>query len=1079
MIGRLLNSLHYQLKKNLQESIYANEAFKENQWGLFERIVAKLAASPFLNLIFLLVIWFVFMVALYVSSSLLRKSIFFPWDSWEELVKWQNVLLGTQVTILGLVFPLVIGFVGLLLQSKSASQTLWDLFSKYSGFMFVGLSGLALSVVIVLGQFLQPWLTHTQEVVFSIGISIWLLFNFVLLGWFLYATFLFMGLEKRSELIIRYSINEVLIDEISSRLAQLLPQVAVENGLIVPNETEEYASQVETYHFQEEGDVSYKTSFKRKKYLSNIYFRTLNVAIWLWKFLGTLPADTKKSPRLILPLRTNLNAKKDWTYLIANNTHVYWLVKTLIRYSYIFSNKPNFEKSTIKPVINAMIGNVDDALKDNNIRLFERAIDDIQQWHADIMSVSSFEDDNGTIDNWLLLSDGSIFGRTLLDEISREYYALNHSVLQQLQNSNRYFDVMCYFSMGILSATTAPLNYKVFESLIRQHYFLWADLMNWRQNYFFAGQESSFAEKQFESAVIRYVGSWESWSHYLKFDIEESQNVKSDIALSLYYLASTARQIIIALRNNESMAAEWATDMLLYWFENNFSDKGNYSRYIWHTHILVPQLLHNDKSDELWTFILHDESFEANGAVYEAFNNAYFDVRILTSAYIASKPMGQLDDMTIKLIKALLEDKRLKPTGGFDAVNQNIGTGANIIESYIRQQWYWEYGDGTYHAWLNGVVASFNDIEREEHVSGRVYSGWGMDDTSTLHEVLMAFAIGYSNCKWKVSDEVFKLLSAKDVIALKHKQLIISDLKKWVEPEKNVLELVNRLFNINCEDVNLGYYKTSIQSFLDEINESNRQDVINAPIDRNRLRQFGVAASKTGFNKKSKSIPLTFFSSINYLTNEDNMSKFTYSLTGFQKSEIAEGIETHRAMNEDEWFDKLIADSVKYKLLTLLIEEQEKNITKYTFDDLKEAFDSIILDAKKMRELGLTPLLLTNSGIVKHKLDSTIWKIDKNKLPYDIKKQDGFAHGYICHLEETPVYRIPKHIQEGDICILTSVEFFKSVDFKEIDEGQYVYVDYILENENDLQVTLTLDYWLNAQFGSTSGYRYTFTIDDE
>jgi len=44
--GWILNSLNYQIEKNLRESIYNNESYKDNQWSLIERQILHWSESP-------------------------------------------------------------------------------------------------------------------------------------------------------------------------------------------------------------------------------------------------------------------------------------------------------------------------------------------------------------------------------------------------------------------------------------------------------------------------------------------------------------------------------------------------------------------------------------------------------------------------------------------------------------------------------------------------------------------------------------------------------------------------------------------------------------------------------------------------------------------------------------------------------------------------------------------------------------------------------------------------------------------------------------------------------------------------
>lgn len=68
-----------------------------------------------------------------------------------KLSDWMSNLLGSQLTIIGIVFPLVVGLISVLFQKKSARIHIQSAYQLHSGYMFAGLSGLSLAAFVVLG----------------------------------------------------------------------------------------------------------------------------------------------------------------------------------------------------------------------------------------------------------------------------------------------------------------------------------------------------------------------------------------------------------------------------------------------------------------------------------------------------------------------------------------------------------------------------------------------------------------------------------------------------------------------------------------------------------------------------------------------------------------------------------------------------------------------------------------------------------------------------------------------------------------------------------------------------------------
>ncbi|WJG07631.1 hypothetical protein [Aliiglaciecola sp. LCG003] len=150
-IGKLLNSLRYHIDKNIDETLYQNKAFLSSKWSLLEYSILRWSQRHGYY-IFLTVTLAILIVT---NLFLLIPLVIDDFPHWRKLIDWQGGFLAGQLTIIGVVYPLVIGLIGVLFQNKSAKKTLFPIYHMYSGFMFAGLSGLFLSIFIVLGYFLS------------------------------------------------------------------------------------------------------------------------------------------------------------------------------------------------------------------------------------------------------------------------------------------------------------------------------------------------------------------------------------------------------------------------------------------------------------------------------------------------------------------------------------------------------------------------------------------------------------------------------------------------------------------------------------------------------------------------------------------------------------------------------------------------------------------------------------------------------------------------------------------------------------------------------------------------------------
>ncbi|PSW98672.1 hypothetical protein [Photobacterium iliopiscarium] len=154
----LFTSLLNSVDKDIKDTLYKNKRFLEDRWGYWERNIVLWSSNytkyVLLTLsMFLLVSVLVYFILPYISDYFINI-----YPKWDGISDWQTTFLSSQLTIVGVVYPLVIGLVSIVFQNKSEKKAIFPIFQIYSGFMFAGLSGLMLSGFIVLGYLIEPYI---------------------------------------------------------------------------------------------------------------------------------------------------------------------------------------------------------------------------------------------------------------------------------------------------------------------------------------------------------------------------------------------------------------------------------------------------------------------------------------------------------------------------------------------------------------------------------------------------------------------------------------------------------------------------------------------------------------------------------------------------------------------------------------------------------------------------------------------------------------------------------------------------------------------------------------------------------
>ncbi|HAH0501549.1 TPA: hypothetical protein HHG09_004605 [Escherichia coli] len=116
MFGKLLNSVTWQVRADLRRKLKANRDHKNLSWNLAERLQVY-CSTHYIRA--MLILWGVAAGAVAVAHY--ARPVFDPFARQHfkgitALPGWMSSLLGSQVTLIGIVFPLVVGLISVLFQ---------------------------------------------------------------------------------------------------------------------------------------------------------------------------------------------------------------------------------------------------------------------------------------------------------------------------------------------------------------------------------------------------------------------------------------------------------------------------------------------------------------------------------------------------------------------------------------------------------------------------------------------------------------------------------------------------------------------------------------------------------------------------------------------------------------------------------------------------------------------------------------------------------------------------------------------------------------------------------------------------
>lgn len=1046
LLGRFFKTLSYRVNNEIKESLYENEVFLSSRWSFIEKSIIQWSTYYKKYLLLTLILAVLVATNIILWQPWVKPYVLQYFNDWRELLSWQGAFISGQLTIIGVVYPLVVGLVSILFQNKSAKRVIFPIYQKYSGFMFAGLSGLALSAFIIIGYFLRPTLGESVYVAICLTSAMWLTSNLLLTAWFFVKTFRMLDETSRESIVFRFSIHEICEKDVRSRIKQILLENAVHQNLIVnPNEK---VMDVTTYVYSSNDYKDITRKVKRRESLKDVRLWLLNSAIWLQVLI--LKFKKIQGGKLVVQPHRKSRTGNVMVVVRYDNFNINPVVQVLIKTAFSFKKDLSQVDIGLSTMLNAFIGPANDALREGDSREFSEAIDNLALWHTEIAQALSFKNDYGNLDNWLLLPASGLWSRTYLDELLSEYYRLAREAVERIPDNSRFYTEMLYLHKRIFASRDNLLKQEM-RSLIQGNYLMWYLLVEWR-SYSSESSDLRVASK-YEDILYDFVGAWESWLMYIEPTTKRTGSIEKAYPAFTAHLEFTSSTAISALRFGNFEAAGWGVDMLINWFDKLSQDSDWHAEYSWRSVLINHYFLPLEPTNEIWELILKGNDYDYKVAFDLAFKNAHIDLRVITACYMLLKPGNDQRDLLVKYVKALLAGIRIHPSGSFDQSRHNISNAGELLGAYLRHRDYRHYGDATYGGWLSSILESFGRIYEERRVSGRIYSGWGASDPQSMNRAYVQIAISLSGSLWSLPNNWEEAIFS-DYFRHKDRQSIITDLREWIkigsEEKDNILVDLESLESLESLKAN---FIESVENIIQKIGDAQKKLVADAELDKEILLKFGVASSTIITGQRDPKFPLILFENLIRDADLDESHAYRMNVVDYAKENVALGIEINRSNNEGEVMAEYVSNNIKLNVLRSIIKYPKSASYEYANTN------DILSDIRRLSESMACPVLFVGSQKLKNTLRRALYD-SETADKYVIRRHDGFDNEYICHVGRCEVYSL--NFSDVEYCILTTKELFDTVSFRKITEDQYVDVDFELNEDSDAVGKLILKYWMKV-----------------
>ncbi|MCK9264945.1 MAG: hypothetical protein M0R18_14180 [Deltaproteobacteria bacterium] len=1044
-----------------------------------------------------------------------------PTDPLSDINEYFFALWSLQATIAAMIYPIVIGFVALLLQRRYSAKANLHIYLHDSAAILTGLS--ALFLVTAMGiQFFFLSITDDSVVArWLIVDGLWFLANILGVIWFLARTFDYLRPERRADIMRAYSINHVWPSEMRSNLEYNLFCGAIHYGWLPgpiygDNESELNTAILPSSFGRNMGDVQVTVKQKGTRIISDVRFRLLSLAVRSWQRREeNLALSSEKQPGVFTGLRHNrlliLPAVPGEFYesniglcRTEGGTGLRWWERWLVRWSFVLS--PATEKSLTLgtgDILNGLITEVQIAMEAGEEVVFREALHELVDLHVALLQVGDFKNDAGQSDNYAnLVNRNDVFETRIHVLWAREYRRLLEAAVDRLAINDTYFRHMVHVSNWLISRleTVRPVEISTYLlNLVRSlHYRLnrWWSRIGEEQGLLAhgpcePGTLNVPAFTVYETAIKEFVGAWESLKSgsFPPTRDESLAWVEYEKITQLYtrHLEDTLYMLFDSLSLGNKEGAEWLCDSLIKWWNIIHFQFDDTHYYIRDERNLTLELLRKpweEARNVIDLSMAGSDEEKAPKAIWTASIHNYWIDLFCVSLY-AMLQLGKNciceKSLPAQLAMALVKGKPLRAGGSGIGEQWPVRKVEDLLVAILRQY----YFDGGYHrgyrARLDNVVQEVSSQGIQTMVPGRIYSGLGLEDLDSLRDGQLVLLCLFVKEGWSPSARVMETIQKWGMLDDDGLRALVKQLKEWrtrlTEADflayEALFSCVQAEFAAaaNLQDA-IARLDTGVERVVVGIEGFRVDQLRDAHVSEERMSNVAKWSSQSGFSKGNADVPVSLFREIK--SSAEEYTEHSLTISRMDKGEFVEPPMAQRASNEDEWFDRTtrshVAGSVMGRMLKTL------NTQTVEVDSPVAYWQQIKTAAMRIRSEGGTPVLFVAGRA------DPLWLLKWIRRTYDehverpedilfIRDKQYKAENYVGSLNDIPMFVAP--IGSGS-SYLMPLEVMKTLSFTEFDDGVFVQVSFEPVEGKDTLINLKMSwrFQLDLKAGECWQLRY-------
>lgn len=961
MLRRMLGSIRYESDKFIYKNIKTKDSYRRLNWNFFERLIVSCSKYPGKAIGSLLLFFTVLFCVMQLARPFIQPIAARWLPQWETIFDWQTTLLAGQLTIIGIVYPLVVGLISLIFQKKSARKIVQAAYQTYSGFMLAGLSGLVLAGFILSGIFIRTFCSNYSYAVVS-GISVvWMMVNIGLSVWFFIKSLSVLDDVKRDKMVLRYLTADVLAVMLKKRVAEAFRAGPFSRRLIDPVIYPHITLQ--DYSFESNLTTIFKTT-KHHHEINDVYLRPFKAIIHLINFRNRI-----KREKLYFSFYHPYEGNKSGDLLPLFKVHGLPPNSRFVRLLKLcFSTAMPIDETINNGwIIRGMLGEAVDALAVGDIYAFEEALHSVSRDFSSIADVFSFRNELET-GNLLLMKRQGLWEQSFNEYFYSELYRLGRQAVLRTGLSVRFFSQYMQLPR-ILFESRSESTVEEIQLGLNHTCYAWETLQSWGKANL--SSHDPGLRQAYDTLVREFVAIWEGWPESLCYKLELHDNVEVFNAARISHLLLLPDILMHAVVAGDAETVRLAADMFNRWLNKPHEEGSGYSGLLpWQEFFITPAIFNGYKpfnAENLSPL----QGVHYDDPTVQAWKNALTDVRLTTAAFLLKHARELNADRLRFSVDTLLSGGLVDNTGGYERVSMAFSNASDVTDALIRTLAWGRKGENPAAGWLSGLIRRLSSTHGKDMISGRVYSGNRLSGFSDLNRQFAELMIMASSASESPSFRIKSGLSA-GIFSYGLKERLVVRLRNI----KDELVSLPSLTIENGKDFTT--CQSAVNNLLDEyirlFNESMEQDILALPVSTVKVDALSQKVSDMVKDKLSNIFPFNQFLALTYHPELEQGMKYPIQFPD-EKIYYSEGI-SKTVFGVDSALCSIIVKKLSSDLLGWL--QSLKASAEFSSKSLPEIIDII----SKLPELEEGDCLILSDTALSEELSSYCFE-------HRIGKDDG------------------------------------------------------------------------------------------